>query len=324
MVKIFKLLILLIISVAIVVSCNLSGGDDDDNNPTSPITGGLKFNLQGAKAIAASGGTSSLARIHTKSTNPQLLKILEDGTVANIFDFSQNYFPYIPDISFLYIGEDKSLYVCFSGSFSFPNTEGIFIQAQFIRLKPDNTYEILWPLDPSSSNYGSQGCVRTYTWYGMDMDPILVGSDGKLYFMVEKSSAGYNTSHVYMYDPHSGGKPVLRTPANSTAQLESFTVDSQNRLFVKSSYSPNSPNFLRFYSPGNVSPVNIYYDSTSNLWVRSYTTDPEGTCLIIVGNNIRNMNGIIRASISGDTVNYELHFLLSTVIHTNSNGKQRY
>ena len=139
----------------------------------------------------------------------------------------------------------------------------------------------------------------------MDSEPMAVGTDGKLYFMISKFSSTGMSNHIYMYDPLVGGKPVLRTPANATMQLESFKVDNQNRLFIK---SMGTPSYLRFYPAGSSMATNIYYDSSSsNTWVRGYSMSPQGNAVVINGNNVRGMNGIIRVNLNGaEVVSHEL------------------
>ncbi|MFQ3621879.1 MAG: hypothetical protein SNJ78_13165, partial [Spirochaetales bacterium] len=207
----------LLLAVMFLGACNLGGSGDDGPTsppppPSTPTAGGsgLKFNITGAKTIAAGGSSTTASFVSRSMGESPLVKIMEDGTVQSILQMDGPMYS-IPSISFIYVGDDKSVYICFSFIFAFPNN----IYVQFIRIKPDNTYEVLWPVNQSSPYLWSEGQVKTWSWAGMDMEPIIVGPDGKIYFMISKSSGGRSSEHIYAYDPAVGGKPVLRTPSNS-------------------------------------------------------------------------------------------------------------
>jgi len=306
--------------------------DDDEEVPAQ--SWGISFDITGAKAIAATGTTSSgsisaaarAALDRATDADAALVKVMEDGSIVDAIDLGEN-MTYIPKVSFLTVGSDGSVYVCFESHlwvYSESGSRGI----QFIRIYPEATkpFDILWP--PASSDMSmSAGSVRTWTWWGMDNDPLVKGPDGKLYFIIQTFSSNGSTDTIYRYDPSTGEAPQAQTPAAANLQIENFQVDSQNRLFVKSpSYGTSS--FLRYYLPNVTAPTNIYYTSDSSTWVRGYTPDPAGRFLVLNGNGInkklvgsdQGLSGIVKATF--DTIDPK-KFSFSTV-YPSSNGWVRY
>jgi len=181
---------------------------------------------------------------------------------------------------------------------------------QFLRVYPDNSYHIIWPVDPQNS--GATGNVATWNWWGMDSDPLAKGPDGKLYFKVSKYD-GQQLDEVYSYDPRQADSPAIRiTPQNATFLVNTFMVDSKDHLFIQGgsmNMGGSGDSFLKYYTKGVVAPKEIYYSSTGSTWVRGYVTDPEGNYIIMNGNGIRGMNGMIKATIiDASTVDYKLLF----------------
>jgi len=299
----------------LMASCNgPTDGSLDDS-----FTSDLRFDIAGAKAVA---GNSSAARsVGSKSLSQSrasslasLVRINDDGTLASAISFgTNNGGGWTPDVSFISVDTDKSVYICFSQPYQSwtSSTSGTSTSSaiQFVRVYPDNTYDVLWPLDPANYSYNTSGQVNVWSWWGMDSDPLQRGADGKVYFKVTTYSGGTNNDSIYAYDPSVGGKPVLRTPANGTLTIESFKIDSQNHLLLKSAnYGTGTASYLRCYSSGVIAPANIYYSSDANTtWVRGYTTSPMGNSVILNGYNINSMSGIIRANIlSPSSISYDL------------------
>lgn len=308
----------LLLAAVLVVSCSGIGQSNNSNkttNPTTTTVPGLSFDISKAKAIA--GNSSAAKSLSSKalgnkarsSSLAALVKIMDDGTLASAIKFSSNS-GWTPDIAFISVGDDKSVYICFSNMYTTWNSDNTQSNVQFVRVHPDNTYNVIWPPDPANYNYNTTGQVNTWTWVGMDTDPLQRGADGKVYFKVSTYAGSSNNDSIYTYDPTAGGAATLRTPANGTLSIESFMVDSAKHLFIKSTAYGGSgtASYLRCYSSGVTAPLNIYYTSTSSdMWVRGYETTPTGNALILNGQNINGLSGIMRANItSPSTVTYDL------------------
>ena len=132
----------------------------------------------------------------------------------------------------------------------------------------------------------------------MDGDPVKKGDDGQIYLKVSTNSGNLSNDAIYSYDPTEGGKPILRTPANASLSIASFKVDKQKHLIIKS-HSPiiDSPSYMRYYTPNVITPINVYYSSNGNVYVRGYNTSPSGDAIILNGDHMNNMSGIIRANL---------------------------
>lgn len=276
----------------------------------------FKFDMAGAKAIAAGGtGARSLAPGARDSasraiTDSALVKVMENGTTLPLADFgNQNW---TPDVAFISTGSTEngdagSVYVCFTQAMS--SMDGF---VQFIRIYPDNHYDIIWPVAPLAYDFNKTGQVATWSWWGMDSDPLAKGPDGRLYFKVSRWGSMSTTDEIYAYDPRQGSSPAVRiTPENSSFAISTFMVDSKDHLYIQSLPSGGMGDqaaFMRYYTKGTIAPNTIFYTSTGNTtWVRGYTTEPNGNYIIMNGNNIRGMNGIIKANVRSPTlVDYEL------------------
>lgn len=268
----------------------------------------LRFNVSNAKAIAGYSGAASrdiggVKSVNRASSLATLVKIKADGTLQSAISFpSTNNNNWTPDVSFISIGEDQSVYICFSQPYQSWQSAGqgqsITTTIQFVRVYPDNHFDVLWPLEPLNYRWNIDGQVNTWTWPGMDSDPLQKGDDGQLYFKVSSYSGNTNSDSIYSYNPNIGGKPVLRTPQNSSLSIESFKVDSRQQLFIKSqNYGNGQPSYMRYYRPNITAPVNIYYSSTGDVWVRGYANNSTGDSILLNGNNINGMSGIIRANL---------------------------
>lgn len=274
----------------------------------------IKFDMSGAKAVAASSSDNRsltgarAAGAKATSEDAALIKILEDGSTLPLVESSHGYWS--PNVAFIATGsaetgDEGSIYICFDQMAS--TVDG---SVQFIRVYPDNHYDIIWPIDPANFAYDTTGQVATWSWWGMDAEPLAKGPDGRLYFKVSRFNMSANADDIYAYDPRQPtAAPERITPDNSTFSIENFVVDAKGHLFIQGRPSSDyEASFMRYYTDGVTSPNTIYYASTSgSTWVRGYTTDPSGNYLIMNGYNIRGMNGIIKATIIDATnVEYQL------------------
>lgn len=308
--KLFIFLVATTIMLVLFSACSNPTNQNLNNNPgTNTNSSDLKFNVNNAKAIAGYSATAAKALgsryAGTRSSNlAELMKIKEDGTMESAISFPTNAGGWTPDVSFISTGADRSVYICFSNPYTTwsnstsANTQPTNTTIQFVRVYPDNHYDILWPLNPSNFNWSTDGQVNTWTWPGMDSDPLQKGADGQLYFKVTSYSTSGSSDAIYSYDPEVGGKPVERTPANAKLSIESFKVDSQKHLFIKSQNNGSgSSSYMRYYTQGVPGLGTIYYSSSGNVWVRGYNTTASGNAVILNGNDINGMSGIIRANL---------------------------
>ena len=304
-------------------SCELfeSGSDKDDDDDyyeeqeDDEQASGLQFNISGAKALAGGSSSSSgveMSRSARASVTADLVKIMEDGTVEAALDFGENDYGWTPNISFMSVGDDGSVYICFESMYSEYNWDydeetgedlSTTTYMQFVRVYPDNHYDVLWPLESTLDGYDyPDESIRTWSWYlDMDSDPLVRDPSGNIYFMTEKYSNSTSVNKIYKYYPAGEGIPIEVTPTNSTMSIENFKVDSEGNIYIKSGWSGTS-SWMRCYLSGVTAPETIYYSSDSTTWIRGYTTTPTGSSVILNGENIRGMNGIMKASDTTDSV----------------------
>ena len=301
------------------MSCELfdsgSDKDDDDDDDNTEQVYGLQFNISGAKALAGGSSSSSgvdMSRSARTTMSADLVKILEDGTVEAALDFGDDNYGWVPNISFMSVGEDGSVYICFESMYSewnYNETDGTSSTTylQFVRVYPDNTYDVLWPLETGSDEYPGE-TIQTWSWCSdMDMDPLVKDPSGNIYFMTQNWTNSTTVNHIYKYSPTAGGSPVKVTPTNSSMSIESFQVDANSNIYIKSGWSGTS-SWMRCYLSGITAPETIYYSSDFSTWIRGYTTTPTGSSVILNGENIRgNMSGIMKASdTTGDIPEIEM------------------
>lgn len=279
----------------------------DPGDSTGMGASNLSFDLTGAKALAGTAGsTRSLTGARSISVEDEaaLVKILDDGSVANAIDFGDDS-EWAPEISFMYVGEDGSVYVGFQDSYRywFDNQE---YEVQLVRIRPDSSdYEVIWPLAGTETN--DTGYIDTWGAEWMNQDPMIVGPDGKLYFKVTNWANSTQSDHIYRYDPSTDNAVAERvTPERATLTINQFAIDSRKHLFVQSQGWDGDASYLRFYTEGVIGFQNIYYASNNDMWVRGFETAPDGSYIVMNGENIRGMRGIIRANLDEAEIEYEL------------------
>jgi hypothetical protein len=271
----------------------------------------ISFDLTGAKAVGGANTMDGRALVAGAAgaknvTDNSLVKIMENGDIESIISISG---PggWSPEVAFISVGSDESIYICFTGTWG--TDRGL---VQFIRVynEPGYPYDVIWP--PVGEDW-TAGMVNTWNWWGVDTDPLAKGDDGKLYFKVQKSNGMYQEDVLYCYDPSTKAPVTSVTPEGMNLAIERFLVDGKGHVFIQSlngGYNGNSASFMRYYTPGVTSPKNIYYSSNGSIWVRGFVSDPAGNFLIINGWNIPSgsgttMSGIMKATIvSASEVTY--------------------
>lgn len=282
--------------ILMVAALALTGCSDGGDDGGSSGAGNLEFNITGAKALAggsdsSSSGSSRLARTEMSS---DLMKILEDGTIETALSFGSDS-SWAPGIAFMSVGDDGSVYICFEHMYTtWENDSETGIQ--FVRVYPDNHYDVLWPIDPQNFSWESQ--VSVWSWYGQDSAPLVKDTYGNIYFKSDEWSGSSQSSDIWKYSPSTGGTPTRVTPANGDMSIESFKVDSQSNVYIKSNGWDGGASWLRCYPVGSAAFTNIYYSSSSDIWVNGFEASSTGSSVIINGDNIRGMSGIMKADIS--------------------------
>ena len=283
------------LSLFLTASCALGPFMADMLSPdTSSV---LSVNTTGAKAVA---GTESQSRSGSRAVddraledNPVLVKFLENGTIASVIESETG--GSVPPVAFITTGDDGSIYVGFDYMWwiwTGTGSSGI----QFIRIYPESTrYDVLWP-PADTDDINAVGNISVWGWWGMEQDPLVKGPDGSLYFKVEKWTSNSAENHIYKYDPSVGGDPLKVTPDNSTLSISTFMVDAEQHLFFQSEGWDGNASYLRYYTGNQTGYRTVYYSSDQDTWIRGYTTSPNGDFLVINGQNIRGMNGIIKVS----------------------------
>lgn len=288
--------IVIVLSIFLIASCALGPFMADLLSPDESSV--LNVDTTGAKAVA---GTTAQSRNVSRSIDskaleddPVLVKFLEDGTIASVIETETG--GSVPQVAFITTGDDGSIYVGFDYMWwiwTGTGSSGI----QFLRIYPESTeYDVLWP-PANTDDLNTVGNISLWGWWGMEQDPLVKGPDGSLYFKVEKWSSNSMENNIYRYDPDVGGDPVQVTPENATLSISTFMVDAKEHLFFQSEgWDAGTASYLRYYTGDAVGYKTVYYSSDQDAWIRGYVTNPTGDFLVINGQNIRGMNGIIKVS----------------------------
>ena len=282
----------------------------------------LKVNYGAAVAVAGIGsdtiGTSSKSALRSKLAEDEdalLVQILANGTIEPMLTVGETRNQ--PKVAFMSVGNDGSVYVGFESFYEYVNYEPFSrIYIQMVRIYPEGeTYDVIWPIEYQYAWEDSPSfeMIEVWNWWGMEKSPMVKGPDGELYFKVGTPEGG---SSIFMYDPDTPGTPASRvTPEGAKLVITAFSVDSEGRLFIQNEDTwAADATYLRYYTPDVQGYNNIYYSSDSDTWVRGYSVNPTGTFMILNGQNIRSMNGIIKVNILGaQDVTYE-------IIYSNANN----
>ena len=315
--KILKSFVILFL-IFLIVSCAFGPFMADMLTPAGAV---LKVDSNGAKAVAGTGSTSRSGSrgIGSKAIEEDaaLVKILEDGTITSLID-TGDYSGWTPAIAFLSTGSDGSIYAGFECPI-WSYLDGASTGVQFIRIYPDSTdYDVIWP-PAGTSNMDAVGNIDVWGWWGMEQDPLVKGPDGKLYFKVSEMSGTTPSDSIYCYDPEAGGSAFRVTPENAELVISTFMIDSKKHLFIQSGgWDGTSATSIRFYTGNDAGYKQVYYSSNMDAWIRGYVPSPSGDFLVINGQNVRGMNGIIKVSdLDAAELTYEL-------MYSESNGSNQW
>ena len=239
-----------------------NNGTNNGTNNGGPTTGTTSFsvNLTGAKALVTkTASTKSLGRgFQSRAiTDSPLAKILEDGSVANVIQTDSGT-PALPNIKFIAVSPTGDVFVYFEWSFSVPSADGKGTQqAQFIKLRSDNKYEVVEAnayINDFAWNYGA----------GAAQKPVVFNDDGSIFYA---TSGQTGTTLKRYFD----GQTKELTATDAKANIEAFFTDGTNLYFVaRNNSETNKAYFLRMVPPDGTGSKNVFYSASQDgLWVRS-------------------------------------------------------
>ena len=194
-------------------SCSNGGGGGGGRQDNS--SGSVRFNLTGAKAIAAAQGRSGSGRAVNGSGNG-LFKLLENDSFESIVSGNHE----IPEIQFLArspVEGKKDIYISFENEWRTDNgTVG-----SFIHVKEDGSVvNILEGWDS----------IDTSLLWAKDQftSPLAFDQYGNMYFKVHVSDY---TNSIYKYNPVTGKKEQL-VPTDSNIRYGKIVVSSDGSYLI--------------------------------------------------------------------------------------------
>jgi len=300
----------LILSVIFLVSC--VPNDLENNIPDNEVVHNTLFDISGAVAITTKGEVEEQTQqtyetrngiYFTKNTSSNVIyKITDEGSLTSILNVDEEID--LPNIAFISVGDDDSLYIAFESMFAYNNGDRT-INMQFVRVFQDNSYSVIWPIDFSNFEY-DQGLLDMWSWEWGNREPI-IKKNGNIYFKV-----AYNGKHnIYKYNIEENNQSELLTP-NFAVSIDKFDIDTKDRVYIKGTSqkeSGESASFLRVTNEsGSFYPNAIYYTSTNSKHLYDFVVDPVNDLLYMIGNNLNsslddNSDGIMKVDINdGDFI----------------------
>jgi hypothetical protein len=209
-------LVIAILAASIFIACSNGGGGGGGRQDNS--SGSVRFNLTGAKAIAAAQGGAGSGRAVNGSGNG-LFKLLENDSFESIV--SGNY--EIPPIRFLArspVEGKKDIYINFwDGRWG---NGGGRMDSTLVHVKEDGSVvNILESWDPS---------IETeFSWFKDNgTSPVAFDSYGNMYFRVRVSN---NSNSIYKYNPVTGKKEQF-VPADPNIYYGKIVVSSDGSFLI--------------------------------------------------------------------------------------------
>jgi hypothetical protein len=252
--------------------------------------------------------------LKTKSSSSnKLVKILTDGSIENIMNLPEGYNP--PEISYVSTEEDGSVYIIFRNFLSFNNGDRQFT-AQFIRIFPDNEFQVLWPLDPFSNDPWNEGQINIENDYYQEGASVLKADNGYIYFKTSNWKPDGEKNNIYEYRPSQNNTPELVTP-DSKLRIRRFKADVEGNIYIEFSMGGSSQ--FKVYKDGTYYDNNIYY-SNNNYYadnIQTFIPQRGKAGIVANGSDIRGRNGVVRIDVETD--NYEKDFNFISVFNNNHN-----
>ena len=313
-----------IIAIAAVIGFSMAACDTADNpegekdKDKDGITGNIKFNLTGAKAILAS--ESSAGGRAVSGIDGGLYKVLADDSVVPLIEISTtdnsntgdnssgggNYAPGygnngVPRVKFIArspVPGKKDLYICFEQNWNYW-TEGYWVDGNgtndgywvdgesvsigtFIHVKEDGSFVTL-----IGNDYNSWNNIQT----DQNNDPVAFDQLGNLYFTASESSNNYNTNVIYKYNPVTERKENL-TAAISNIYYQKVELSANGAYVVAKGYrwsQDGNIDFLRLIPTANPDIADYLFYRTNSGGsgsVSGFSLHPQKTELYISGYGI--------------------------------------
>lgn len=299
-------LIVLILSLIFLVSCVPNDlGNNEDNIPSNEIVNNTLFDISGAVAITTKRETKNTRNgmYFTKNTSSNVIyKITDEGSLTSILNVDEEID--LPNIAFVSVGEDDSLYIAFESMFAYNNGDRN-INMQFVRVFQDNSYSVIWPKDFSNFQH-DQGYLDMWSWEWGKREPI-IKKNGNIYFKVINGGK----HNIYKYNIEENKQSELLTP-NFAVSINDFDIDTKDRVYIKGTSqneSGENASFLRVTNEtGGFYPNAVFYDSTGSKYLKDFVVDPVNDFLYMIGNNLNsssndNSDGIMKVDINnGDYI----------------------
>lgn len=305
----------------------------------------LSFDISDAVAIASNSDNSNnnsysfgipknYRKVYTPNdlksksvSSNKLVKILTDGSIESIMNLPEGMSP--PNISYISTEEDGSVYIIFDGFLHYYN-DGRPFTSQFIRVFPDNDFQVLWPLDPFDENYHEKGQIdlrNSYNWSEEKSKPVIKTDNGKIYFKTYKWEEDGEKTNIYLYDHERNTTPELITP-NYMLNIRNYKADEMGNIYVEGQirYDGDRWNFFRVLDEnGDYYQHDIYFstnDYSNN--IRDFVPQKNSEGIILNAQNIKSKSGVIKIDV--DSSDLDKEFFVSTVLPENSyeNSPQNY
>ncbi|WP_198429908.1 hypothetical protein [Treponema primitia] len=299
---------------------NSFGGDTNQENPEVPQGGSagvltdFKFNLSGAKAIAALDADSSAsfnARAATISGQDVLVKINENAELAQIIDLSAYGITQLPNVQFIArspgSSATKDLYIYFASDLI--NYTGTGNQTNRVNLGK------LFHVKENGSCVAILSINENNTWSNLytnsNNDPVIFDNHGNMFFIMSESSNSGNTNTIYKYNPATSVSTPLTAP-RSGISYEKIAVSSDGSMIIAKASIWNNTTYSYYL---RVIPVNnpdgyenIAYSSSAGgggAWITSFVMSNDSKTLIFSGsysklnenNTNEQVNGLFKVSL---------------------------
>ncbi len=283
------------VAAAMLLSCESGGGGYDD------LTSSLKFDLSGAKAIA---GAKASSRADGTNDSSVLSKIVEDGSVASLFDLEDGVtVEEWPAVTFIGKGSNSpEIYVNFAYNLSLTKTSDMggmkTTVGSFLCIKEDGSFVDILKQDEGTWSMLSGTDPIT------GKQPIVFDSEGNVYYILNEfgATADATTTTIYRFDPKTDKSEPMTATQTSIAYQDFFVSADGTYLFAKVfAYGGGSyTQYLRAIpvdNPANFK--NIFY-STTTASINAYTFNPESKTVYLSGYEIfpGNISGVYSAKSS--------------------------
>lgn len=298
-----------ILFVASLCSCNLTGKDESGTNKKNNSNSKqlVTFNVQNAKAVGKLENQTKRAVYRADETETEetqyfpgdVVIILEDGNVgAFIQDVKLDFLPAVNNVFYNPVDSIKDIYVLFerpTTTYYDKNGNPIpFELGQLLRVKQDGTYDDIFSLieDTETTKY-----ISVYSNSYMKEPSNSSGSrmdfdvNGNLYFIVEEEVNSISTSIIYKYDPVNNTAKSMSVSAPNM-RYDTFQITGDGTFMFVSGTSGNSTSFLRAIDIANPE----LYENLAYRDVPYYYYDNKTEYLYLTGG----VNGFSRLKKSSD------------------------